>query len=461
MVSFGLVNPGPSAAQREAADFEAAIRTALRGSHKVGVLGKGGVGKTSVAASIGSIFAELRQPDRVVAIDADTAFGRLSSRIDPAAHGSFWDLTAAKDLPSFADIVARLGRNSVGLHVLPGEPMAGARRVLDPAIYREAVLRLDRHFAISVIDCGSTMDAPLTQEVLRDLDALIVVSSPWADGASAAAKTMEWLSDRRLTDLLRRSVVVLNDSDGHSDKRTRSVLAREFVEHGQRVVEVPFDPHLRPGGVIDVRHELAPATRLKLLQIAAIIVEYFASGPAERRAPAPRRRRRRTDRRRAQPDSAARFRPSLSMSTYDRTREPAVRPANHANGPVMINSSVVRTPSPSSSMRCTASTERPGWVATQVNVRIGCSLVTVHTIGRPFGWVTRYRLPTANGPVSRRSISRMDFVQAGQPSTSTSNSHTRAAGACTISSRMYRIRHLPFDRHHRTDEPDDSGGPER
>ncbi|MBY0389679.1 MAG: MinD/ParA family protein [Mycobacterium pseudokansasii] len=287
VVSFGLINPGPSAAQREAADFEAAIRTALRGSHKVGVLGKGGVGKTSVAASIGSIFAELRQQDRVVAIDADTAFGRLSSRIDPAAHGSFWDLTAAKDLPSFADIVARLGRNSVGLHVLPGEPMAGARRVLDPAIYREAALRLDRHFAISVIDCGSTMDAPLTQEVLRDLDALIVVSSPWADGASAAAKTMEWLSDRRLTDLLRRSIVVLNDSDGHSDKRTRSVLAREFVEHGQRVVEVPFDPHLRPGGVIDVRHELAPATRLKFLQIAAIIVEYFASRPDERRAARP------------------------------------------------------------------------------------------------------------------------------------------------------------------------------
>lgn len=287
VVSFGLINPGPSAAQREAADFEAIIRTALRGSHKVGVLGKGGVGKTSVAASIGSIFAELRQRDRVVAIDADTAFGRLSSRIDPAAHGSFWDLTAAKDLPSFADIVARLGRNSVGLHVLPGEPMAGARRVLDPAIYREAALRLDRHFAISVIDCGSTMDAPLTQEVLRDLDALIVVSSPWADGASAAAKTMEWLSDRRLTDLLRRSIVVLNDSDGHSDKRTRSVLAREFVEHGQRVVEVPFDPHLRPGGVIDVRHDLAPATRLKFLQIAAIIVEYFASRPDERRAPRP------------------------------------------------------------------------------------------------------------------------------------------------------------------------------
>ena len=50
--------------------------------------------------------------------------------------------------------------------------------MLDPAIYREAASRLDRHFTISIVDCGSTLDSPVTQEVLRDLDALIVVSSP-------------------------------------------------------------------------------------------------------------------------------------------------------------------------------------------------------------------------------------------------------------------------------------------
>ncbi|GAB7144201.1 hypothetical protein LRC484719_27930 [Mycobacterium riyadhense] len=277
VVTFGLISPGPSAAQRDAAQFEKAIRTVLHGNHKVGVLGKGGVGKTSVAASVGSILAELRQQDRIVAIDADTAFGRLNSRIDPRITGSFWELTADKNLQSFSDMTARVGRNSVGLYVLGGEPASGPHRVLDPAIYREAALRLDRHFAISVIDCGSTMDAAVTQEVLRDLDALIVVSSPWADGASAAAKTMEWLSDRGLTGLLQRSIVVLNDSDGHADKRTRSLLAREFVDHGQPVVEVPFDPHLRPGGVIDVVHEMAPATRLKFLQITATITGYFAS----------------------------------------------------------------------------------------------------------------------------------------------------------------------------------------
>jgi MinD-like ATPase involved in chromosome partitioning or flagellar assembly len=124
------------------------------------------------------------------------------------------------------------------------------------------------------------MDSPVTQEVLRDLDALIVVSSPWADGASAAARTLEWLADHGLDRLLRNTVVVLNDSDGHADKRTRALLTHQFVDHGQPVVEVPFDPHLRPGGVIDVRNEMAPATRRKLMQVTATITGYFATRPA-------------------------------------------------------------------------------------------------------------------------------------------------------------------------------------
>ncbi|WP_369829413.1 MinD/ParA family protein [Mycobacterium sp. E2462] len=279
LLTFGLVKLGPSPAQRQEAQFHAAIRARLHGNHKVGILGKGGVGKTSVAASVGSLFAELRRQDHVVAIDADTAFGRLSSRIDPAASGSFWELTSDKNLQSFGDMVARVGRNSAGLYVLGGEPASGPRRVLDPAIYREAAMRLDRHFSISVIDCGSTMDSPLTREVLRDLDALIVVSSPWADGASAAARTMEWLADQGLDTLLRNSVVVLNDSDGHADKRTRTLLAREFTDHGRPVIEVPFDPHLRPGGVIDVGREMAPATRRKFLEVAATVAGYFAGRP--------------------------------------------------------------------------------------------------------------------------------------------------------------------------------------
>src|SRR3954468_19103252 len=113
----------------------------------------------------------------------------------------------------------RVGNNAAGLFVLPGESSTARRRVLDPAIYRQAT-RLDRHFTISIVDCGSTLDSPLTQKALRDIDALIVVSSPWVDGASAAGQTLEWLANQGVIGLVHRTVVVLNDSDGHANKKT-------------------------------------------------------------------------------------------------------------------------------------------------------------------------------------------------------------------------------------------------
>jgi MinD-like ATPase involved in chromosome partitioning or flagellar assembly len=275
--TFGLINPGQSPDEIRLAELEGKIKSVLRGHFKIGVMGKGGVGKTTVSASVGSMFAELRHDDRVVSIDADTAFGKLGSRVDPKAPGSYWELASDQHLDTFADVRSRVGNNAASLFVLAGEATPARRRVLDPAIYREATSRLDRHFTISIIDCSSTMDAPVTQEVLIDLDALIVVSSPWVDGAAAAGQTMDWLANRGLTGLLQRTVVVLNDSDGHADKRTRSILAQHFTGQGQVVIEVPFDGHLRPGGVIDSTSEMSAPTRRRFLEIAAALAEHFPS----------------------------------------------------------------------------------------------------------------------------------------------------------------------------------------
>ncbi|AKS31692.1 MinD/ParA family protein [Mycolicibacterium goodii] len=272
--TFGLVNPGPSGEELRQAELEAKIRGVLRGHYKIGVMGKGGVGKTTVSATIGSIFAHLRQDDRVVAIDADTSFGKLGSRVDPRAQSSYWEIATDKNLETFADVRSRVGNNSAGLFVLAGESSPARRRVLDAAIYREAVTRLDKHFSISVVDCSSTMDSPVTQEVLRDLDALIVVSSPWVDGAATAGQTLDWLSAHGMTGLLQRTVVVLNDSDGHADKRTRSILLNQFAGQGQAVVEIPFDGHLRPGGVVDIQ-EMSPKVRRKFLEVAAALADHF------------------------------------------------------------------------------------------------------------------------------------------------------------------------------------------
>ena len=272
-----LINPGQSPDERYEDELVAKCRTLLRGKYKIGVLGKGGVGKSTMAAGVGSIFAELRQDDRVVAIDADTAFGKLTSRIDPNASGSYWELAGDRHLHSFADIRARVGSNNAGLFVLGGDAATARRRQLDPDIYKQATIQLDRHFTLSIVDCGSTLDADITLEVLGDVDALIVVSSPWFDGASAAGQTLEWLANNGFTGLLARTVVVINDSDGHASKNDLKRLAERFGGRGQRVIEMPYDEHLRPGGVVDVQSGVSKVTRRRLLELAAHCAEHFAS----------------------------------------------------------------------------------------------------------------------------------------------------------------------------------------
>jgi MinD-like ATPase involved in chromosome partitioning or flagellar assembly len=277
VASFKLINLGCSPDERYEAELEARIRTLLRGTYKIGVLGKGGVGKSTIAASVGSVFAELRNDDRVVAIDADTSYGKLASRIDPSASGSYWELASDRHLFSFADIRTRVGSNRTGLFVLAGDAATAGRRVLDAEIYREATTQLDKHFTLSIVDCGSSLDSPVTQEVLAGADALIVVSSPWYDGASAAAQALDWLANHGFTGLLRRTVVVVNDSDGHSARRDRALLVERFGGRGQKVIEMPFDGHLRPGGVIDVKDELNRITRRRLMELAAACAEHFTT----------------------------------------------------------------------------------------------------------------------------------------------------------------------------------------
>ena len=278
----GQLNPGPSEKQARRDDLERRARTVLRGNYRIGVVGKGGVGKTTVAAAVGSVLADLRRQDGVVAVDADTAFGKIGSRIDPLAVDSYWELVTDQRLDTFTDMRGRLGANTSGLFVLPG---ANQRHPLDVDLYREAVARLDRYFAITIVDCGATMDTPVTRAVAVDLDAAIVVTTPWADGAHIAQQSLHWLAAHGAPDLLRRTIVVLNDSDGNSDKSNHAAIAERFIRTGIPVFDVPFDERLRPGGVLDIHRGMAPGTHYRFLEMAAAIASSFGDNSRRHRPP--------------------------------------------------------------------------------------------------------------------------------------------------------------------------------
>lgn len=107
------------------------------------------------------------------------------------------------------------------------------------------------------------------------LDALVVVSSPWVDGAATAGHTLDWLATRGPAGLLQRTVTVLNDSDGHADKRTGIVLAQQFSGKGQPVVEVPLDDHLRPAVSSTAPPRCQAPVRRRFVEVCAAPAAHF------------------------------------------------------------------------------------------------------------------------------------------------------------------------------------------
>ncbi len=81
LVSGRVVNLGESPRAARHNNLVASINRPLRGSYRVALLSlKGGVGKTTIAATLGSTFATVRG-DRVVAVDANPDRGTLSQKI--------------------------------------------------------------------------------------------------------------------------------------------------------------------------------------------------------------------------------------------------------------------------------------------------------------------------------------------------------------------------------------------
>lgn len=109
---------------------------------------------------------------------------------------------------------------------------------------------------------------------MRSANALVIVGGSNFEGASAAEKTLDWLAANRAHDLLRRSVVVLNDLFDCANPKFLTAVRQSFEPRVGAVKTVPFDKHLRDGAVLDF-DALARATQLAFIEIAAWLSEGF------------------------------------------------------------------------------------------------------------------------------------------------------------------------------------------
>ncbi|GGL40644.1 nucleotide-binding protein [Nocardia jinanensis] len=275
-------NLGLSPAEQEAESRRTRIRRQLTVPYQIAVVSvKGGVGRTTTAAGLGSTFAKLR-PDRVVAIDANPDFGDLSSRTTRHQFGlTLRDLAQAGGrLDSFSAVHSYTSVNTADLAVVASPWSTDAGEALTGAEYQTGVEILRRHYNLLVADCGTGVLDSSTNTVLRTSDAVVVVTPATVGGVTGAVATLNWLSSHGFDHLIASSVVAIVRQ--HPVKPTVDIEAIEklFASAQRPTIQIPFDPHLAEGGEIDLRM-LEKETALAFEDLAAGLADDFPGYVAE------------------------------------------------------------------------------------------------------------------------------------------------------------------------------------
>jgi MinD-like ATPase involved in chromosome partitioning or flagellar assembly len=277
LLSGRLLNPGESPADIRRRELVARINAPLLGCHKIALLSlKGGVGKTTMTATLGATFASLRG-DRVVAVDANPDRGTLSQKIPLETSATVRHLLRdAQRVRRYTDVRAYTSQGSSRLEVLASEQDPAVSEAFSEDDYRRTVTLLEHFYNMVLTDCGTGLMHSAMYGVLGVADQIVVVSSGSIDGARSASATMDWLDAHGHGDLVRNAVAVINCVSRSAGGVDLDRVAEHFAGRCRSVVRIPFDAHLQEGAEVDL-DRLEPATRLALLELAAEVADAFPS----------------------------------------------------------------------------------------------------------------------------------------------------------------------------------------
>lgn len=298
-MTFGAVRPGLSAAEIAEAEQLRQIRTPIRGCHRIGVVSlKGGIGKTTTAAGLGLALATSRG-DGVIAVDANPDAGTLADRLVGSPPGPYsgaeWvgaHVRARDDVwiapRSVRDLLAAVGADEIGsatdvmryvsiagrLHVLASEQDPETSEAFSAHEYRTTAEVISAFYSVMLTDTGTGLLHSAMAGMLSVANSLVIIAAPSVDGASRAAKTLDWLDAHHYGHLVARAVVAVSHTRPKAQNVDVSVLDRHFGARCRAVVHIPYDPHLVAGAVIRWE-EMAPPTRAAFLKLAAAVALDF------------------------------------------------------------------------------------------------------------------------------------------------------------------------------------------
>ncbi|MFE2327571.1 cobalamin biosynthesis protein CbiA [Streptomyces sp. NPDC059385] len=230
---------------------------------------RGGAGKSTVAALLGTTYAHYRQ-DPVLFVEADPALGSLPIRL--GAESLRWTTGDIADIVepqmSLLDITGYLVQLRDNAWLLPGsQGQIGA--MLDTRSYERAMVALRRYFGVTVVDC-ETLPAEVARVALTASQARVLTTPATLDGVMSTYAVLQWM--RGLPPhVIAGTVVVLTEQSPHSGIGLADAV-RSLESIGTSVHVLPYDRHLAAGGRI--RTELlAHSTRQTAARLAADVFQ--------------------------------------------------------------------------------------------------------------------------------------------------------------------------------------------
>ena len=279
VMSGQLINLGEGPRATRHNDLVAQINRPLRGCYRIAVLSlKGGVGKTTITASLGATFASVRG-DRVVAVDANPDRGTLSQKVPLETPATVRQLLQDADgIDRYSDVRSYTSQNADGLEVLASESDPTVSEAFNGEDYTRTLDILERFYGLVLTDCGTGLLHSTMPAILAKSDVLIVVASGSIDGARSASATLDWLEAHGYEDLVRNSVAVINAVRSRSGKVDMDKVIEHFARRCRAVRVVPFDTHFEEGAEISL-DRLKRDTRDAIAELAAVVADGFPADP--------------------------------------------------------------------------------------------------------------------------------------------------------------------------------------
>ncbi|OBG41020.1 MinD/ParA family protein [Mycobacterium sp. E3198] len=281
-LSGHLINLGESPRALRHNNLVAQVNRPLRGCYRVALLSlKGGVGKTTITATLGSTFASIRG-DRVVAVDASPDRGTLNQKIPLETAATVRQLLHdAGTIERYTDIRRYTSKGPSGLEVLASETDPAISEAFSADDYARVLDSLERFYGLVLTDCGPGLLHSAMSSVLEKADVLLVVASGSIDGARSASATLDWLDAHGHQELVRNSIAVINAVRPRTGKVDMNKVVDHFSRRCRAVRLIPFDPHLEEGAEIEL-DRLRRGTREALAELAAVVADGF---PGDQRNP--------------------------------------------------------------------------------------------------------------------------------------------------------------------------------